>query len=76
LSADDQIAIIGSANMDTQSWYQSRELNVLVDSAVIVKAWEEAIFTKNLSRAVRVCQPERHKNGCAYEAPLPEGPNW
>ena len=33
LSADNKIAIVGSGNMDSQSWNHSHEFNVLVDNA-------------------------------------------
>src|SRR5205823_10696838 len=34
-SIDGEVAIIGSANMDTQSWSQSREVVVIVDDATM-----------------------------------------
>lgn len=41
--ADDSVAIQGSGNQDTQSWYQSQEVNVMVDSPEICKSWREAV---------------------------------
>ena len=43
LIADGAVAIQGSANQDTQSWYHSQEINVMVDSADICARWREAI---------------------------------
>lgn len=40
---DDQVAIIGSGNQDTQSWYHSQEINVMVDSREIVKEWNDGL---------------------------------
>ena len=33
--------IVGSGNMDTQSWFHSQEVNVMVDSALLVNEWME-----------------------------------
>lgn len=43
LIADESVAIQGSGNQDTQSWFHSQEVNVMIDSAVICKAWKEGI---------------------------------
>lgn len=40
---DDHLGIIGSGNQDSQSWYHSQEINVMVDSATVVGAWGEGI---------------------------------
>lgn len=41
LQVDGQVAIMGSGNMDTQSWFHSQEVNVMVDSGELVKEWTE-----------------------------------
>jgi phosphatidylserine/phosphatidylglycerophosphate/cardiolipin synthase-like enzyme len=51
LAVDGEVAVIGSANMDTQSWNQSRELNVLVFHPEIVEAWQNQVFSANFSIA-------------------------
>lgn len=43
MQVDDQVAIQGNGNQDTQSWYHSSEVNVLIDSAQIVRDWMEAL---------------------------------
>lgn len=43
MQVDDQVAIQGNGNQDTQSWYHSAEVNVLIDSAQIVRDWMEAL---------------------------------
>lgn len=40
---DGQVAILGSGNQDTQSWFHSQEINVCVDSRQIVKEWDQAL---------------------------------
>ncbi|KAJ5994832.1 hypothetical protein N7481_001809 [Penicillium waksmanii] len=40
---DEQIAIQGNGNLDTQSFYHSQEVNVLIDSSFICKSWLEQI---------------------------------
>ncbi|EIN06967.1 hypothetical protein PUNSTDRAFT_135667 [Punctularia strigosozonata HHB-11173 SS5] len=40
---DDQVAIMGNGNQDTQSWFHSQEINVMVDSPQICKEWYEGI---------------------------------
>ncbi|PWN48535.1 hypothetical protein IE53DRAFT_381263 [Violaceomyces palustris] len=42
-SFDGQVAILGSGNQDTQSWFHSQEINVMVDSAQIVSEWMKAL---------------------------------
>lgn len=58
LAVDDEVAVIGSANMDTQSWNQSRELNVLVFHPEVTKAWQEQVFTANFAIAKAVTPVE------------------
>lgn len=41
LQVDGQVAVQGSGNMDTQSWFHSQEVNVMVDSPQLVKEWME-----------------------------------
>ncbi|CAM4798953.1 unnamed protein product [Rotaria magnacalcarata] len=48
MSIDDQVAIMGSGNMDSQSWFHSQEANVMIDSSVVVKEWMDALY-KNQS---------------------------
>lgn len=46
MSVDGEIAIVGSGNMDSQSWSNSREFNVLIDDATAVAMIEDADLTK------------------------------
>ena len=43
LIADDHIGIQGSGNQDTQSWYHSQEINIMVDSEEVCRKWREGI---------------------------------
>lgn len=43
LIADGHIGIQGSGNQDTQSWYHSQEINVMIDSEEICRKWREGI---------------------------------
>lgn len=44
LSVDDQLVIVGSTNLDTQSWLHSRELDLLVDDPATTRAWDAQVF--------------------------------
>ncbi|CAF3542409.1 unnamed protein product [Rotaria socialis] len=48
MSIDDQVAIMGNGNMDSQSWFHSQEVNVMIDSSAVVKEWMDALY-KNQS---------------------------
>ena len=43
LIADNAVGIHGSGNMDTQSWYHSQEINVMIDSPEIMNKWRVGI---------------------------------
>ncbi len=53
-SYDGQLAIVGSANLDNQSWSRSREVNVVVDSPATVTAWDARLFGSEWDGAVPV----------------------
>lgn len=40
---DERIGIQGNGNQDTQSWYHSQEINVLLESEEVCKAWIEGL---------------------------------
>ncbi|KAI5241443.1 hypothetical protein E4T43_05488 [Aureobasidium subglaciale] len=40
---DEQLGIMGNGNQDTQSWYHSQEVNIMIDSAEIVTKWRQGI---------------------------------
>ena len=43
MQIDDQVGIQGNGNQDTQSWFHSCEVNVMVDSKEIVQDWMETL---------------------------------
>ncbi|KAM6511439.1 hypothetical protein FALCPG4_016442 [Fusarium falciforme] len=43
LIADGVVGIQGSGNQDTQSWFHSQEVNIMVDSYAICQKWRKAI---------------------------------
>ena len=54
LSIDGALSIVGSANMDTQSWNHARELNLAIDSPEVTLAWEAQTFDKTFASALPV----------------------
>lgn len=40
---DEYIGIQGNGNQDTQSWYHSQEVNVLLESADVCRAWMDGL---------------------------------
>ncbi|KIJ17625.1 hypothetical protein PAXINDRAFT_167631 [Paxillus involutus ATCC 200175] len=40
---DDAVGIAGNGNQDTQSWYHSQEVNVMIDNPTVCKEWSETI---------------------------------
>ncbi len=50
MSVDGKFVIVGSGNMDTQSWNQSREYNVLIDDPAAVTTAENAFFNRDWVR--------------------------
>jgi phosphatidylserine/phosphatidylglycerophosphate/cardiolipin synthase-like enzyme len=49
MTVDDEFAIIGSGNMDPQSWYHSREDNYLIDDPGVAKAVKANILKNEQS---------------------------
>ena len=53
LSVDNQVVLVGSANLDTQSWYHSREANILIDDHDVAKKWCQQVFKTDFLRGQR-----------------------
>jgi len=72
MSVDDQIAILGNGNQDTQSWFHSQEINILVDSSQIVHEWHRGLDSnQNTKRHGLVDNTDgvwRDKDGTAVES--------
>ncbi|KAI5115003.1 hypothetical protein M0805_001512, partial [Coniferiporia weirii] len=50
MSVDDSISILGNGNQDTQSWFHSQEVNVLVDSPALAAEWYAGINANQNTR--------------------------
>lgn len=50
MGVDNQITMIGSSNFDTQSWYYSREINVLIDDHKTTSKWCKRVFRTDFLR--------------------------
>jgi phosphatidylserine/phosphatidylglycerophosphate/cardiolipin synthase-like enzyme len=59
MSVDGQLTIVGSANMDTQSWNHSGEADVAIDSRDVAADFDSHVFDADWSRAIAVarCAP-------------------
>ncbi|KAI8949054.1 phospholipase D/nuclease [Xylaria longipes] len=40
---DEHVGIVGNGNQDTQSWYHSQEINLMMDSPEICRSWIDAL---------------------------------
>ncbi|KAI1394032.1 uncharacterized protein F4822DRAFT_34309 [Hypoxylon trugodes] len=43
LIADERVGVVGNGNQDTQSWFHSQEINILLDSEPICRSWIEGL---------------------------------
>lgn len=79
---DSHIGMQGNGNQDTQSWFHSQEINVLLDSPLIAKEWREAIDANQNTKYYGLVDPKdgvwRDKNGQELPAnergKIPKGP--
>jgi phosphatidylserine/phosphatidylglycerophosphate/cardiolipin synthase-like enzyme len=56
MQLDRQLTIVGSANMDTQSWNNSGETVVAVDAAATAARWDAKIFAPSFA----IAEPTGH----------------
>jgi phosphatidylserine/phosphatidylglycerophosphate/cardiolipin synthase-like enzyme len=52
---DDQVGIQGSGNQDTQSWYHSQEVNIMIDSKMICESWRDALHRNQSEYMAHQC---------------------
>jgi phosphatidylserine/phosphatidylglycerophosphate/cardiolipin synthase-like enzyme len=64
LIADSHLGIQGNGNQDTQSYYHSQEINIMIDSEIICKAWEEALRRNQNTHLYGAVSKE---DGCWYD---------
>jgi len=55
---DDHFAIIGSGNQDSQSWFHSREQNVLLDNPTVAKGFHDMLISVQRNDPAVNCHTE------------------
>jgi phosphatidylserine/phosphatidylglycerophosphate/cardiolipin synthase-like enzyme len=65
---DDAVAILGSGNQDSQSWYHSCEVNVVVDSPMVVGRLGEVIRGNQNTLSYGKCAKKGEFAGCWVDA--------
>jgi phosphatidylserine/phosphatidylglycerophosphate/cardiolipin synthase-like enzyme len=68
---DDELVLVTSKNMDTQSWRHSREIGVLVDSPEVAQAWVRALFLPDFERSFVVDECRLPKWAAVPAGPSP-----
>ncbi len=68
---DDHVLMMGSMNLDWQSWNNSRELSCIIDDARVAAQWRAEVFDKRWRAAVPMMAQDlpwwhRHRFGRAY----------
>ncbi|KAL4881979.1 hypothetical protein BJY04DRAFT_227454 [Aspergillus karnatakaensis] len=61
---DETVAIQGNGNLDTQSYYHSQEVNILIDSPLICSAWLRALNRNQNTAKYGLVDPS---DGCWHD---------
>ncbi|KAH8427395.1 IQ calmodulin-binding motif protein [Aspergillus melleus] len=61
---DEKVAIQGNGNLDTQSFYHSQEVNVLLDSPLVCRTWLETINRNQNTAKYGLVSPD---DGCWHD---------
>ncbi|EJU00489.1 hypothetical protein DACRYDRAFT_116999 [Dacryopinax primogenitus] len=72
-AVDDQVGIVGNGNQDTQSWFHSQEINIMVDSPAIVEEWLNGLDTNQNTLAFGLVDDDgiwRYRDGEKKGQPL------
>ncbi|NUP14466.1 MAG: phosphatidylserine/phosphatidylglycerophosphate/cardiolipin synthase family protein [Polyangiaceae bacterium] len=70
MSIDNVVVVVGSTNMDNQSFFNSREANLAVFCAPVCRAWDAAFFMPSFGRAEPVRpEPPRELAIVPYQPP-------
>ena len=64
LIADSALGIMGNGNQDTQSWYHSQEVNVMIDDEETCRRWEEGLRRGQNTDRFGKATKEGDKAGC------------
>ncbi|KAL6232585.1 hypothetical protein BDW75DRAFT_217392 [Aspergillus navahoensis] len=70
---DEAVAIQGNGNLDTQSYYHSQEVNLLLDSPLICRTWLDALTGNQNTAKYGLVSPD---DGCWHDpatGEIPEG---
>jgi phosphatidylserine/phosphatidylglycerophosphate/cardiolipin synthase-like enzyme len=67
-SVDDQLAIVGSTNLDKQSMSRSREVGIVVDDPTVTKQWDAKIFDPDFAKGIQLLK----ENEVQTPAELPD----
>ena len=62
---DDRVLMVGSMNLDWQSWNNSRELSCIIEDACVAAQWRAEVFSARWAAAVPITAPDlpwRHRN--------------
>lgn len=54
MSVDNQVSYIGSSNMDRQSWVNSREIGLFIDSSHLASEWNKQLFNPAFQRGIDI----------------------
>jgi hypothetical protein len=58
MSIDDSVGIQGNGNQDTQSWFHSQEINVMIDSPKIVQDWMNGLISNQNTQLYGQVHPD------------------
>ncbi|KAL4798605.1 hypothetical protein BDV19DRAFT_356564 [Aspergillus venezuelensis] len=61
---DEAVAIQGNGNLDTQSYYHSQEVNLLLDSPLICRSWIDAVNRNQNTAKYGLVSPD---DGCWHD---------
>ncbi|KAL5511953.1 hypothetical protein ACEPAH_5172 [Sanghuangporus vaninii] len=50
MAVDSQVTMVGNGNQDTQSWFHSQEINLLIDSEELTREWLKGIDANQNTR--------------------------
>lgn len=50
MAVDGQVTMVGNGNQDTQSWFHSQEVNLLIDSEELTREWLNGIDANQNTR--------------------------
>ncbi|KAL5049022.1 hypothetical protein BDW71DRAFT_177025 [Aspergillus fruticulosus] len=70
---DEAVAIQGNGNLDTQSYYHSQEVNLLLDSPLVCRTWLDALTGNQNTAKYGLVSPD---DGCWHDpatGEIPEG---